>query len=75
MSHSENNWLNLFQELEKRESQYSFVEVKGIICLENNTWRNLVTKIYPKADSSPSAPFTYNYGDVKIFSRSIEARK
>ncbi|MGB9760448.1 MAG: helix-turn-helix domain-containing protein, partial [Thermoproteota archaeon] len=50
-------------------------EVKGIICLENNTWRNLVTKIYPKADSSPSAPFTYNYGDVKIFSRSIEVRK
>ena len=75
MSTSEDSWLDFFKEFEKRKNQYSFVEVKGIIHLEGNIWKNVVTKFHPKADSEPSSPTTYNYGSTIIFSRSIEVEK
>jgi hypothetical protein len=75
MSTSEDSWLDFFQEFEKRKNQYSFVEVKGIIHLEGNTWKNVVTKFYPKADSEPSPSTTYDYDSTIIFSRSIEVEK
>ena len=75
MSTSEDSWLDFFQEFEKRKNQYSFVEVKGIICFQSNIYKNVVTKFYPKASSEPSSPITYNYGNAIIFSRNIEVEK
>ena len=75
MSNSEDYWSSFFKEFERRRNQYSCVEVKGIIHLEGNTWKNVVTKFYPKPDLVYDKPITYDYGKIIIFSRSIEVKE
>jgi len=75
VSNSEDYWSSFFKEFERRRNQYSYVEVKGIIHSEGNTWKNVVTKFYPKPDSVYDKPIKYDYGKTIIFSRSIEVEK
>jgi hypothetical protein len=67
----EDNWNELFKEFEKRKKQYSFVEVKGAIYHDQDGWKNIVTKFYPRIDSQQNANRTYNYGDVILFCRNL----
>lgn len=72
------DWMNILYEFERRKNQYNHVEVKGIIYLEfwkNVSWKNVVTMFYPKPDPAHNKPITYNYGNIIIFSRNIDAEK
>ncbi|MFP3131675.1 MAG: hypothetical protein RXR51_08920 [Nitrososphaeria archaeon] len=84
-------WDEILNEFKKRKNQYNHVEVKGIIYFvdgpyleehpyldepwNNVGWKNVVTMFYPKPDPVHNKPITYNYGDIIIFSRNIDAEK
>jgi len=76
------DWMNILNEFERRKNQYNHVEVKGIIYLEfwrnggwKKGWKNVVTMFYPKPDPVHDKPITYDYGEIIIFSRNIDAEK